>query len=1621
MSHSATNFGDRVRFVFAVLQTRRLTQAHSCGIAAVFLFYAFLRQGGVNKKCGTNFERMKKMSQMRKRLLSLLLSGMMLLGIAPLSVFAQSENSNTAAWTGAMNFNDANNYVTTVKSMTASNMTEMKWAYPLNDTVISGGAYYAGQSVIIDGYLYATGGGKLHKVDIETGIGTVINEAVGSTVSYYDYLCYADGILILSTQDSLAAYNTEGECLGTVSGTYGYYHPVQYHNGYVICNGFIYKLEKESDAVSFTQAGTAAIGGDAFNWSSGAFVNDLFYVASKTTVYAVDYKTNTIIDSYIFDASRTATQNVQAGLCYDEETGRLFWGTYSYNSHIHSIAIDKSEGETKGCFDESSYISEDAKQKSVATPIVYDGRVYLAGQQGRICVLNANDLSAVYDYVTLGGGKVQGNPILSAADEEIRIYAQCADGHLYMFTDNGDSGSAVKLAETENYTKVLYPYAGYEQYAMDNSGNIYCYNESGYLFCFGVSECEVPVITTDLSADRVKYALGAKTEPLAVEASVSEGAGELSYQWQSSTDKEEWSDIDGAQENNYTPSAEEEMGTYYRCIITNTKDGYTASTSSAEAYILVKKLSKSTALNIMAGSTNSITGGTRTEAELGEDGIYYINNRQAKVTNIWLGVEDEGTVTKLDVIYGSGGAEPKKYNVSSNDKFAVRYYKNSYSLPIVAKVTAVAEDTVTESEQYIIVSSGGEGSYITKASITSESEFFAENTKISFSEKGQTAKLAIIPKETVGTGDLYSPQWVWTSSDVKVATVDEEGNVKSIGGGEATITAAYETITASVKVSSAAPVHKTHTYAEGACTECTTKEPAAVSSYFTMIDKNNEAAVSKDAATKIYETEFLVGDIDCDGAVTLNDAFIKLHTDHSSGGSSDFVTEESSYGLYITKLWGEEGSNVSYTVNNAFASSLTTPLNEDDKIKAYFYTDTLNYSDVYIYTEGKDTIAVNNETVYTVNGLTSSGAVIPKGATVRVYGAGGEEVPSMLTTVGDDGKFTLNFEKEGAYSVKISGTASYTGKVWDSGSNSYKDEEFNAAPVVLSQIDVSVLPYVEKTVYVTISTKSGEFAVNKNGEEMWRFPVTASDNAEAPDGKVTILEVLTEAHRQYHPDAEAGFTAAASSYGAYITKLWGENNGGNCLYYFNDAEMTGSGTKNGSNEREWEDKLLDTVVEDEDAFSIYSLQATDYRKADLYTYFYPVSEAAIVGKEKTFTVKSIPGYGDNKLETSLVKVYDSANNELKDLETQVGADGTFEITFEETGTYTVDVRTNGANYISPSRCIVHVNRGSSNNTSSAENYVYISVKDPNGKTYLKKTSYTMGENETAYSLLKKTGLEVKSTTEYQYSGVYIESIEGLGEFDEGSTSGWMYKVNGEFPDYSSSLYALSDGDYVEWIYTRELGSDVGDNSYSGSSSKKVKKEENTEENSASEQTSTSCPFGDVSEHWAYDAVKYVYDRNIMQGTSETTFAPDKNMTRAMLVTVLHRLEKEEATNSDNKFADVPASQWYTNAVLWAASNGIVNGISENQFAPDADISREEMATIIYRYAKMKGYEVNEFANLSQYTDANEVNSWALDAVKWANAQGIINGTEKTTLSPKDTATRAQVATILMRFCENSAK
>lgn len=179
---------------------------------------------------------------------------------------------------------------------------------------------------------------------------------------------------------------------------------------------------------------------------------------------------------------------------------------------------------------------------------------------------------------------------------------------------------------------------------------------------------------------------------------------------------------------------------------------------------------------------------------------------------------------------------------------------------------------------------------------------------------------------------------------------------------------------------------------------------------------------------------------------------------------------------------------------------------------------------------------------------------------------------------------------------------------------------------------------------------------------------------------------------------------------------------------------------------------------------------------------------------------------------------------------------------------------------------------------------------------------------------------------------------------------------------------------------------------------------------------TELPFRDVSKRdWYYDDVVYVYRKGYMDGMSSTRFGGELNTTRGQIVTILWRLTGEPRATKRNPFTDVSSSQYYYDAISWAYDAGVVDGFDARTFKPDQNVTREQLAAILYRYAKYMNLSTSGSAYLAKYRDADKIANWAYDAMAWANYRGLINGTSATRIDPKGYATRAQIAAILHRF------
>ncbi len=271
------------------------------------------------------------------------------------------------------------------------------------------------------------------------------------------------------------------------------------------------------------------------------------------------------------------------------------------------------------------------------------------------------------------------------------------------------------------------------------------------------------------------------------------------------------------------------------------------------------------------------------------------------------------------------------------------------------------------------------------------------------------------------------------------------------------------------------------------------------------------------------------------------------------------------------------------------------------------------------------------------------------------------------------------------------------------------------------------------------------------------------------------------------------------------------------------------------------------------------------------------------------------------------------------------------------------------------------------------------------------------------------------------SGISYSTINVAAETEGGTItpSGNVRVQNGQsitfniIPDVGYEIEdVIVNGQSVGAVATYKIGKVTKDTSIFASFKK-------TGSNDAPVRTDWN-PFTDVKEdNWFHDVVKQAYEKGLMNGVSETLFDPNGDVTRAMFVTVLHRMEGLPKPQKAEEFADVADGTWYTDAVSWASENGIVLGVSETEFAPNASITREQMAAIIYRYALYKGADtsVGENTNILSYDDAFDISEYAIAAMQYCCGAGIINGMTQSTLEPKGTSTRAQACAVFVRTSE----
>ena len=336
-------------------------------------------------------------------------------------------------------------------------------------------------------------------------------------------------------------------------------------------------------------------------------------------------------------------------------------------------------------------------------------------------------------------------------------------------------------------------------------------------------------------------------------------------------------------------------------------------------------------------------------------------------------------------------------------------------------------------------------------------------------------------------------------------------------------------------------------------------------------------------------------------------------------------------------------------------------------------------------------------------------------------------------------------------------------------------------------------------------------------------------------------------------------------------------------------------------------------------------------------------------------------------------------------------------------------------------------------------------------TWLSESNVELAPNATVADLLSKVFIN-NGVTAVGIDNGYISSVtyngQTLAEFDKGPNSGWMYRVNGDIPNVGINSFILSDGDVVSFFYTTDYtkedynggNSDWDDDNNSssggssgGSGSSKVtttttttteatteattedKTDNNTQDNNNNSQTttdSTTNVFADVPiSHWANKAVNWLSKKGVISGKASNKFAPSDNVTRAEFVAMLYRASG--AKNEGNcQFKDVSKDSWYYDAIAWAYNNGIVYGVDNDNFAPNATITRQDMACMAARYANKLNVSLDKSVDYKAFVDEANISAYALDSVKTLFEANIVKGNDNNQFRPTDKTTRAEVAVII---------
>ncbi len=806
---------------------------------------------------------------------------------------------------------------------------------------------------------------------------------------------------------------------------------------------------------------------------------------------------------------------------------------------------------------------------------------------------------------------------------------------------------------------------------------------------------------------------------------------------------------------------------------------------------------------------------------------------------------------------------------------------------------------------------------------------------------------------------------------------------------------------------------------------------------YVSVSKYGEIVNSKDNTAMAYLPVTLNGE----SAYNLDDVFLATHEEYFSDGAEGYSSANGDWGLYIEKLWGDESGNFGYQVNGG-AESVS---GLDFMVENGDFIDVCIYENLYPDTEGyakfdkqSETFRIDEEIELTLSYVSGydenwNSVFSPcEGATILING----EETDILTD--ENGKAVINVENTGSYVIsaaksKLAGereVAAITAPVCVLTVKEPKiteithgiAKEYNNSDL---SADKGNLPWIiaDMAVYESLFPESENILTDEKKSEALSVIAEFATETEKPGDiakSILALRALGFDARNIYTksfekvDIVSRLTDMIDNGDSKVTNIY-------TLPYVIIALNSGEGYAS----EEQMNYLLNAAVESKDLW-----QSTEDGTDALTPMILALAPYYNTDEEiKSIVDETVEILKAEQREDGLIdgpEGYEPASTALAICAlSSIGIDAK-------------EVENGGENLVDGLMSTVNENLNAFPNAFATEQGFRAVL---------------------AYQLLLQNEGKIYNFKDYPMNEANIPGINYAPVIFKVNPSSAVVTISG-FDEFSTNCFDLDEGSYSYIASARgysdsegefEIKSEDAENKaakiieislerivYSGGGGgggiskpaapekdeETVKEEdtseekENTETESEETKVLTGETFADVSENdWYYSSVKYAYENNLFAGTDKG-FEPNVPMSRAMLVTVLHRLAAPSEAASETLFEDIENDTWYSEGVKWASSNGIITGITNTSFAPNSNITREQLAVIIYRYANFMGYDTEvKNINLDNFSDRDEISAFATNAIKYAISKGIMNGKGNNVIAPLEGATRAEVATMIMRFAE----